>query len=182
MFLQVHRFFSNRLVFQPLPDVVFTQGQYFKPRPDTPVHERAYDPSFVEKLELGLNGLLFVQRCRLRKDGPDANDWPPGHTPVQLREEWEEEYQRDLAILDMPTPEDDIVETPALLIRKRKLDDFSLSGPSNWHSPDNSALKKHLRPVMQSYQAACTYAPTVDQRLFRRYAVRLTYCVIPSFT
>lgn len=113
--------------------MVFTQGRYLKTRPDTPVYERKYDPEFIQALEFCLDGLLFRQKLRRDKYGTDAEEWPPSHTPVELKERWEAEEEaeerRIQVLLEIPTPEDEppLLQPPLKITRKRNLDDVSSS-------------------------------------------------------
>jgi hypothetical protein len=83
--------------------VVSTQGQHLRPCPDTPVSQRNYDPRFIERLDLSLNRLLFVLKIRQCKYGDDAEEWPPSHTPIELKERWKAQTVNEGKIL---TPED----------------------------------------------------------------------------
>lgn len=65
------------------------------------------DRHFVEKLQSGLDLVLFVQRLRCHKYGAqDAEEWPIGHTPPELKQRVEDEHRRYQALLDLPTPSD----------------------------------------------------------------------------
>lgn len=110
------------IVTQPLPDVVETQGRYLKSRPRSPIFAREHDPRFVEELEKGLERLLFVQRQRHNKYGKDAEEWPPSHTPEELKERWQEETQREIdAMLGTPTSsEDELADKQGIPRRYRK--------------------------------------------------------------
>ncbi|KAI1945396.1 hypothetical protein LOZ12_003197 [Ophidiomyces ophidiicola] len=123
--------FADEKIWGPLPDVVSTQGQYLKPRPETPAIEQHYDPAFVRDLEIHLDGLLYCQLLRREKYGDTADEWPPSHTPPEIKEKWmtkrEEEMKIRQALLEIPTPEEEelILKLQPISTKKRKQQDSS---------------------------------------------------------
>ena len=74
---------------KPLPDVVGTQGRHLVARPNTPIYSKPFDPEFVYLLKSGLERLDLRHSIRSHKYGQAAADeWPAGHTPIELREEY----------------------------------------------------------------------------------------------
>ena len=79
--LTVARPCQNRL------DIVATQGTYLVPRADTPVFEKAYDENFATTLARKLNAMIDVEQIvRRAMYGQDADEWPIGHTPLEVKE------------------------------------------------------------------------------------------------
>ena len=66
--------------------MVTTQGAHLITRPNTPVIPRPFDH---QRLGILLEALLVGQGVRCQKYGTeDAEKWPMGHTPIELREEY----------------------------------------------------------------------------------------------
>ncbi|KAK2873807.1 hypothetical protein FQN49_002053 [Arthroderma sp. PD_2] len=140
----------------PLPDVVSTQGHHLKPHPDTPVFEREVEPQFVEKLNFLLAGLLFGDTLRRRKYGDEVVDeWPDGHTPTEIREQWKSEQEADerrvQALLEIPTPPTPGDTCPPwespTTARKRNLEDVSPSSSDSFDPPTPVPSRKRRKYI-----------------------------------
>ncbi|KAI1938958.1 hypothetical protein LOZ66_003035 [Ophidiomyces ophidiicola] len=122
---------ADEMLWGPLPDVVSTQGQYLKPRPETPAIEQHYDSEFARNLEIHLKSLLYCQSLRRKHYGDTADEWPPSHTPPEIKEKWmaKREEQRKIrnALLEIPTPEEEepALKLPRINTKKRKQEDAS---------------------------------------------------------
>ncbi|KAI1949863.1 hypothetical protein LOZ57_002342 [Ophidiomyces ophidiicola] len=123
--------FADEKIWGPLPDVVSTQGRYLKPRPETPAIEQHYDSKFVKELEIHLDSLLYEQSLRRKNYGDAADEWPPSHTPPEIREKWmaKRDEQRKIrqALLEIPTSEEEEepVPKPRYRTKKRKQEKVS---------------------------------------------------------
>ncbi len=71
-------------------DIVATQGAYLIPRARTPVFlfEKPYDAKFAAVLEQEICALITGQIWRRAMYGGAADEWPMGHTPPELKEEY----------------------------------------------------------------------------------------------
>jgi hypothetical protein len=70
---------------QDSPDIVDTQGAYLWPCIGTPVLQNSYDADFVAKLEMYLDVTIMQQDLRRSKYHSDADEWPIGRTPPELK-------------------------------------------------------------------------------------------------
>lgn len=103
---------ANNSTHQSLPDIVSTQGYYLEGYPGTPVFTHRNNPAFLRELDAALDLLLFRQRLRTHKYGKeDAEEWPPSHTPPELRQRYDEEKEAEQArmeaLLEISTPSSD---------------------------------------------------------------------------
>jgi len=71
---------------QDFPDIVTTQGAYLVPRTGTPVLQKPYDIEFVDKLNMFLDVIVMRQGWRRSMYHSDADEWPIGRTPPELKE------------------------------------------------------------------------------------------------
>ena len=71
---------------QDFPDIVATQGAYLVPRTGTPVLEKPYNIEFVKRLNMYLDVLVMRQGWRRSIYRSDADEWPIGRTPPELKE------------------------------------------------------------------------------------------------
>jgi hypothetical protein len=68
-------------------DIVATQGAYLIPRAGTPVHQPTYDKAFAVALKQHLAAVITEQICRSVMYHGAADEWPMGHTPMEIKEQ-----------------------------------------------------------------------------------------------
>lgn len=112
LFVAVHRL-THCVKLQNCLDIIATQGACLVSRANTSVFQKTHDENFAVTLTRKLNALDVEQIVRKVIYRQTAEEWPIGHTPPEIKEQYDAEMkarieQADINLIDDSNSDNDV--------------------------------------------------------------------------